>query len=844
MSRFLNILIFLFLLITFSLKGQTPFTCEGQVWVIGEDNALLQMSVNPNNSVITNTIKADIGVQVNAMGYRTTDRMLYGINPSTHELYRIDANGNVEILATPDVDASLLYQAGDVTPDGNTFVIIGSDIGIDVKLLTINLASGNFEVEEFPFTNGTSTVDIGFHPFNNQLFGFDAQGRQFYTHTIGTPAINAFQPIFFEHEVSGIYFDAFGDMYGFGTAVFGLVSSIFEVDQSTGETTLFSTSGVIAITDMAGCPFSVELNSKVTPEVAFPCSDLTYQYTFANRTGEEIGNVLLEHQLPTGYSFIPPTVIPFGGTLDNTTPNNFLRIENLTIPKGIQNYTVQAYVDDIPKAVYRSQATLSNVPPENGNIVLSNDPISAATEDSTRMEVNRFDEDSLSFSSFMCEGNSLTLDASDYGNNLSWSNGATAQEINVNTTGIYTLLATSGCEEIFVSYDVVSATCPYTIEISHLVEPDTLFECSEVLFRYILENDSGEDRYDITILDTLPTGFTFVEIVNNPYDSELSPNLPPNVFLLENLLLHEGIDTIDVLVAVGDIPPGIKRNKAQLKGLAQGIGNTRTSDDPRTNFYPDSTTFFVKGVDGDSVQIDTFLCKDVILLLNASLYGDSYLWEDGSSLNQIETTEVGDYPVLILDGCDTATVIFHVEEAEEIQVEFSVPSFSINQSESIELQPIIFNSSDSLSIQWNDSMSNTLSCLDCPAPIATPLSDIIYSVQVENGYCVDSTLIEILVDETRRIYIPNAFSPNGDGYNDYFYFQSPYPATVHSFQVFNRWGSIVFETKEAQLNDAQTGWDGMIKGKIAPAGVYVWLAEIEFFDGKKENSSGNVTITP
>ena len=632
-------------------------------------------------------------------------------------------------------------------------------------------------------------------------------------------------------------------MYGFGTAVFGVVSGLFKVNQSTGATSLISTSILLPITDMAACPFSVELDNQVIPEIMFPCSDLDFQFTFANQTGSIIENVLLEHELPNGFIFIPPTNIPFGGILDNSTADNFLRIENLTLPTGIQTFTVQAYVDDIPKAFYKSQATLSNIPIENGSIVLSNDPVSAATEDSTRMEVNRFDEDSLLFTPFICYGNTMTLDASDYGNNLTWSTGSTAQQIQVSETGLFTLTAASGCEELIVNFDVVAATCPYTIELRHLTLPDTLLGCSEAIFRYILENDSGEERYNLTLLDTLPTGITFLEIVKNPYDGELTSNLPPNVFQLENILLHNGIDTIDILVEVGDITPGSVRNKALLKGLSQSLGTTRTSDDPNTTMFPDSTSIFIKGVRGDSLVVDTFICKDANVLLDASLFGETYLWDDGSTSSEIEVEQFGEYSVLILDGCDTATVIFNVQEGEPIQVEFDDTSYSINQSESIELQPSIFNSGDSLTILWNDPAPSSLSCTDCPRPIATPLSSTTYAIYVENEFCSDSTWIEIMVDETRRVYVPNAFSPNGDGFNDYFSIQSPDPGTILSFKIFNRWGSLVFETNEAMLNFDQSGWDGMVNGKVAQSGVYVWLIEIEFFDGKKEKWSGNVTIT-
>jgi len=807
-----------------------------------EDNALLQLSVGSNNGILYTDINENIGVQLNALGFRTTDQMLYGMNPLSHELYRIDANGAAEIIASPLVDPSLAYFAGDVTPDGNSLVIIGSINGIDEKLLTINLASGNYEVEEREFNNGTVTVDIGFHPLTSVMYGFDAEEKRFYTHNLGATTINTMESIFFEHNIQGFYFDAFGNMYGFGTALFGVISGLFNVEQSTGETSLISTSGLFPITDMAGCPYSLEIDNKVSPGVTFPCSDITIEYTFANQTGDVIQDVLLEHELPSGYTFYEPSSIPFGGILDNTSPENLLRIEDLSIPMGIHTYSIEAYVDDIPKDIYKSQATLNNVPQEYGSIIISNDPISPATEDSTLMEVNRIEEDSLSFNSFLCLGNSLTLDASDYGSNLTWNNGSTTQQINVFSTGIYTLIAESGCEELFVSYDVVSASCPYTIEIRHVVEPDTLIGCSEVVFSYILDNDSGEDRYDVIVFDTLPNGFTFLEVLRNPYVSELSADLPPNVFQLENLLLHGGIDTIDVLVEVGEVSPGTIRNKAFLKGLSQGLGATRSSDDPNTNIYLDSTTFFVKGVEGGSIEIDTFLCLEEELSLDVTIFGDDYLWDNGSTDHQLTTSETGNYHVLILNGCDTGSVTFYVEEADPIQVEFPVNSYEIDQSESIELETLISNLGDSLSIDWNDELTNSLSCLDCPRPIAVPLSDIIYTVYVENEYCADSAFIEVFVDETRQIFSPNAFSPNADGINDYFYLQSPHPATILSFQIFDRWGVLIYDIKNIPLNQAQMGWDGRIKGQIAQNGVYVWQAEIQFFDGKKEGWSGDVMV--
>ncbi|MEL6721211.1 MAG: gliding motility-associated C-terminal domain-containing protein, partial [Bacteroidota bacterium] len=465
------------------------------------------------------------------------------------------------------------------------------------------------------------------------------------------------------------------------------------------------------------------------------------------------------------------------------------------------------------------------------------------TEDSTVMEVNRIEEDSLEFLSFVCHGRSITFDASDYGNNLQWSTGATSQKISVGETGLFTVTAESGCQDLTVNYEVVSASCPYTIELRHLVEPNMVFGCSEATFRYILENDSGEERFGVILLDTLPDGFTFSRIVNNPYESELTEDLPPNVFQLEKLVLAEGIDTIDIVVNVGDLPPGGVQNKAQLKGLSPVLGKIRSSDNPFTLAFPDSTIFFVRGVSNDSLKVDTFLCRDETILLDASFYGESYLWDNGSTESQIPISATGAYQVMIFDGCGTAQVQFNVEQGKEIEVDFLEDAYFIHQGESINLNPDIFNSGDSLHIEWYDERStNSLSCLNCPQPIATPLSNINYLIYAQNEACRDSAQVEIFVDETRRVYVPSAFSPNNDGINDYFYFQSPDPGTILSFQVFDRWGNLIFKQTNIPFNQETAGWNGTISGITASKGIYLWKAEILFFDEKVERWGGDVTV--
>ena len=88
--------------------------------------------------------------------------------------------------------------------------------------------------------------------------------------------------------------------------------------------------------------------------------------------------------------------------------------------------------------------------------------------------------------------------------------------------------------------------------------------------------------------------------------------------------------------------------------------------------------------------------------------------------------------------------------------------------------------------------------------------------------------------------LPNAFTPNGDGVNDYF-FPRDYLSkglTTFSMSIYNRWGSLIFETSST----TGKGWDGRLNDVPQPEGVYVYLVEAAFKDGQKESHHGNVTL--
>ncbi|HJW29538.1 MAG TPA: gliding motility-associated C-terminal domain-containing protein, partial [Saprospiraceae bacterium] len=101
-----------------------------------------------------------------------------------------------------------------------------------------------------------------------------------------------------------------------------------------------------------------------------------------------------------------------------------------------------------------------------------------------------------------------------------------------------------------------------------------------------------------------------------------------------------------------------------------------------------------------------------------------------------------------------------------------------------------------------------------------------------------------MVQISRDLYIPNVFSPNGDGINDYFLvFADPNAKTrINYFRVFDRWGNEVFERKDFLPNDDASGWDGRLEGKLLNPGVFVWAMEALYEDGRKEALYGDVTL--
>ncbi|MBK7938215.1 MAG: gliding motility-associated C-terminal domain-containing protein [Lewinellaceae bacterium] len=204
----------------------------------------------------------------------------------------------------------------------------------------------------------------------------------------------------------------------------------------------------------------------------------------------------------------------------------------------------------------------------------------------------------------------------------------------------------------------------------------------------------------------------------------------------------------------------------------------------------------------------------------------------------------GPYTILIVDayGCSTTAQVM-VEEGDVVDISLE-PKVVIKLGESYQINTQINIPLDEIGIiTWKPGTG--LSCDTCLNPLATPTTSTLYRLTVANKEgCEDTAPLLLAVDKQVDVYVPNIFSPEGDGKNDLFtiYADPDGVKNIKSFQIFSRWGEMVYESYDFPPNSTTIGWDGKHRGQELNPGVFVWYAVLEFADGTEVLFKGDVTV--
>ena len=171
------------------------------------------------------------------------------------------------------------------------------------------------------------------------------------------------------------------------------------------------------------------------------------------------------------------------------------------------------------------------------------------------------------------------------------------------------------------------------------------------------------------------------------------------------------------------------------------------------------------------------------------------------------------------------------------------PDVTINLAESTQLHATYVPPNEVLdTVWWNN--TGSLSCPDCFNPIATPYVTTVFTITIENLVgCIAEDSVTVFVIPVRPVFIPNMFTPNFDGINDWFTaYGGPAARQIESVKIFHRWGGLVFENDNIPLGAEDLGWDGTLNGKVLNSGVYVYMFEISFLDGVELIYSGDINL--
>jgi gliding motility-associated-like protein len=240
----------------------------------------------------------------------------------------------------------------------------------------------------------------------------------------------------------------------------------------------------------------------------------------------------------------------------------------------------------------------------------------------------------------------------------------------------------------------------------------------------------------------------------------------------------------------------------------------------------DTITISEKPIPLVNLGDDTFLCPSQDLILNAGNTGGSYQWQNNSTGQTLITTSGGLYWVNVtVNGCTGSDSI--------LISDLPVPlPFTLGSDTTIcDDSSIVFNAYQSGSAYLWSTGDTTSSII---------VNQSGQYVVIDSNTCGSYTASVIVTTKpcVCRVAIPTAFSPNKDGKNDFYYVLTQCPLENFKFDIYNRWGQLIFSA-----NNMMDKWDGTYKGQQQPIGVYVYFFKYtDPYTNREATQTGNVTL--
>lgn len=281
--------------------------------------------------------------------------------------------------------------------------------------------------------------------------------------------------------------------------------------------------------------------------------------------------------------------------------------------------------------------------------------------------------------------------------------------------------------------------------------------------------------------------------------------------------------------------PRVKPAGTTLYELTSIIGNCNTTDEVLV------TTIPYPQVDAGQ---DTVICFGTSTQLQASIVASNFTWSPANTLTNANTLSpivrprrTTMYTLTVTDdiGCPKP-----VKDTVIVEVLPRIRAYAGNDTAVVVGQPVQLNAIGGVQYEWVPPTSLSNAFIPDPIGVYDGMFDSIrYKVLVYNAEgCADSAFKTVKIFRTDpRIFVPTAFTPNGDRLNDVVRPIAAGIERIEYFQVYNRWGQMVFSTTRNG-----EGWDGKINGKIQGTEVFVWVVRAVDYKGVVFFAKGTVTL--
>ncbi len=442
--------------------GAQPFPCDGSAYVFvstsEESSDLYRVRIDEGSGRLTHEpVLRGLGYRIAAAGYSTLNGYIYALEATNLDVLRIDAAGNITNLGFPNgLEKEMTYHAGTISPSGRRFFVIGRnpDSGNDETLFSIaigptsRLSAGRVSIlNEF----NSRVEDMAYDPVRGVLYGYDATTNKLVQiDQMSGLVVNYFsQTMRSVGNLGSLFFARSGQLYGYGATSGGSSgSTFFPVRKINGEAGPGERGPGGGASDACGCPYTVRSRKRAIPARVAPCTEMILSYEIINHAGTSYSFRDFIDTLPEGFAIEEILQAPLGARMAAGTGTNVLHLDNFDLLLDTNRIVIRVSVgEQVAPGFYRSRAALSAFPPALGEVIYSDDPLTAAALDATTVEVVA--GESLDLRPELrpaCDGSgvAVTVDLADAG--YRWSTGDTTRSIFVTAPGAYGITVTTGCQ--------------------------------------------------------------------------------------------------------------------------------------------------------------------------------------------------------------------------------------------------------------------------------------------------------------------------------------------------------------------------------------------------------------